>query len=137
MAASRLFAFGHGLSYTKFKYAKATLTNSKVTADGTVRVAFNLKNAGAVAGDEVPQVYFRHKHSAVAQPKLALCGFTRVNLGAGETKQVTVEIPASQFRYWDTTQKKYVVEPGDYEFLIGAASNDIRLRAAFSIVSAK
>ena len=132
-----LFAFGHGLSYTKFKYAKATLTNSKVPADGAVRVAFNLKNAGAVAGDEVPQVYFRHKNSAVAQPKLALCGFTRVNLGAGETKQVTVEIPASQFRYWDTTQKKYVVEPGDYEFLIGGASNDIRLRAAFSIVSAK
>ncbi len=132
-----LFAFGYGLSYTKFKYAKATLTNAKVSADGTVRVAFNLKNAGAVAGDEVPQVYFRHKNSAVAQPKLALCGFTRVNLGTGETKQVAVEIPASQFRYWDTTQKKYVVESGDYEFLIGGASNDIRLRAAFSIVSAK
>ncbi|HWC58613.1 MAG TPA: glycoside hydrolase family 3 C-terminal domain-containing protein [Verrucomicrobiae bacterium] len=132
-----LFAFGHGLSYTKFKYVKATLTNSKVLAEETVRVTFNLKNAGAVAGDEVAQVYFRHKNSAVPQPKLALCGFTRVNLGAGETKQVTVEIPASQFRYWDTTQKKYVVEPGDYELLIGAASDDIRLHVPFSIVSAK
>ena len=128
-----LFAFGHGLSYTKFKYAKASVENSKVTADTTVRVVFNLKNAGSLAGDEVAQVYFRHTHSAVAQPKLALCGFTRVNLGARESKQVTIEIPAKNFRYWDTTQKKYVVEPGSYELLIGAASNDIRLRVPFTI----
>jgi beta-glucosidase len=56
-----------------------------------------------------------------------------VNLGARESKQVSIEIPANNFRYWDTTQKKYVVEPGSYELLIGGASNDIRLRVPFSI----
>ena len=132
-----LFAFGHGLSYTKFKYAKASLVESKVAADGTIRLVFNLKNAGAVAGDEVAQVYFRHKNSAVAQPRLALCGFTRLTLGAGEMKKVSLEIPASQLRYWDTTQKKYVVESGDYELLIGGASNDIRLRVPFTVVDAR
>ena len=86
-----------------------------------------------MAGDEVVQVYFRHKNSAVAQPKLALCGFMRANLKAGETKGVTFEIPASQFRYWDITQKKYVVEPGDYELLIGGSSDDIRLKVPFTI----
>jgi beta-glucosidase len=132
-----LFAFGHGLSYTKFKYAKASVESPKVTADSVVRVMFHLKNAGSIAGDEVAQVYFRHKHSAVAQPNLALCGFTRVNLGAGTTKQVSVEIPAKNFHYWDTAQKKYVIEPGSYELLIGGASNDIRLRVPFEIVSAQ
>jgi beta-glucosidase len=128
-----LFAFGHGLSYTKFKYSKATVENSKVQPGQTIKLVFNLKNAGPRAGDEVAQVYFRHKRSAVAQPKLALCGFTRVNLAAGETKQVTIEIPSNNFRYWDTTQKKYVVEPGSYELLIAAASDDIRLRVPVKI----
>jgi beta-glucosidase len=135
-AGKPLFAFGYGLSYTKFKYAKAAVAQAQVNAGQTVRVVFNLKNSGAVAGDEVAQVYFRHKKSAVAQAKLALCGFTRVSLGAGESKQVAVEIPASQFRYWDTALKKYVVEPGDYELLIGGASNDIRLRASVEVVGA-
>jgi beta-glucosidase len=128
-----LFAFGYGLSYTKFKYSKAAVDNSKITNDGAMRLDFQVKNTGERAGDEVVQVYFRHKNSAVAQPKLALCGFMRANLEPGQTKQATFQIRADQFRYWDTTQKKYVVEPGDYELLIGGASNDIRLRVPFTI----
>ena len=128
-----LFAFGYGLSYTKFKYSKAAVDNSKITNDGAMRLDFQVKNTGERAGDEVVQVYFRHKNSAVAQPKLALCGFMRANLEPGQTKQATFQIRADQFRYWDTTQKKYVVELGDYELLIGGASNDIRLRVPFTI----
>jgi beta-glucosidase len=130
-----LFAFGHGLSYSKFKYAKASVENPKVAADATVKVVFDVKNAGNLAGGEVAQVYFRHKHSAAAQPRLALCGFTRVNLNPGETRQVTIDIPAKNFRYWDTAKKEYVVEPGSYELLVGAASDDIRLRIPFKIAS--
>ena len=129
-----LFAFGYGLSYTKFKYSKAAVSQSKIANDGAVRLAFNLKNTGKMAGDEVVQVYFRHKNSAVPQPKLALCGFMRATLNAGETKQAAFNIPATQFRYWDVTQKKYVVEPGDYELLIGGSSDDIRLRVPFTIL---
>ena len=115
-----VFAFGHGLSYTQFKYKKAGLDASSFTAKATMKLTFTLKNAGKYDGDEVAQVYFRHNHSAVSQPKEALCGFTRVHLSCGQSAQVTVEIPAQRLRYWDTATKKYVVEPGDYEFFVGA-----------------
>jgi beta-glucosidase len=88
-----------------------------------------------VDGDEVAQVYFRHVNSAVPQPKLALCGFTRVQLKHGDSSQVTVEIPAQRLRYWDTEKNQYVVEPGKYEILIGAASDDIRLKLPMTITA--
>ena len=69
------------------------------------------------------------------QPKLALCGFARVHLKRGESSKVTVEVPTQRLRYWDTQKKQYVVEPGDYEFLIGAASDDIRLKLPMTIAA--
>jgi len=80
-------------------------------------------------------VYFRHLHSALPQPKLALGGFVRVHLEKRQRVNVTVNIPVERFRYWDTTQKQYAVEPGDYELMIGAASDDIRLRVPLKIVA--
>ncbi len=130
-----LYAFGHGLSYTKFDFESGNLGSEKMAADGTAKVTFTLKNSGNVDGDEVAQVYFRHVNSAVPQPKLALCGFTRVTLKPGESKQVTVEVPAERLRYWDTEKKQYVVEPGQYEFLVGAASDDIRLKLPLAIAA--
>ena len=127
------FAFGHGLSYTKFAFQAAGLDSNKITADGTVKVSFNVKNIGGMAGDEVAQVYFRHSRSAVPQAKLALCGFARVHLKPGEMTKVTVEVPAKRLRYWDTNNEKYVVEPGYYDFLIGEASDDIRLKVAMRV----
>jgi beta-glucosidase len=94
-----------------------------------------LENAGKRDGEEVTQVYFRHVHSAVPQPTLALCGFARVHLARDGTTQVAVEVPAERLRYWDTEKKQYTVQPGNYEFLIGAASDDIRLREPFKIQS--
>ncbi len=79
-----VFAFGHGLSYTKFDYTAAALDKSKYTAGDTVKISFPLKNSGARDGDEVAQVYFRHVNSAVPQPKLALCGFARIHLAQGQ-----------------------------------------------------
>jgi len=131
-----LFAFGHGLSYTKFDYRGAKLDDKKISADGTVKISFTVKNSGKRDGDEVAQVYFRHVNSAAAQPKLALCGFARVHLEPGKTAKLTVAIPAERFRYWDTTKKDYVVEPGKYELLVGAASDDIREKLPFQIVAA-
>jgi beta-glucosidase len=129
-----LFAFGHGLSYTKFSYKKAALDRFVYGTNDTLNLTFNLRNTGARDGDEVAQVYFRHVKSPVPQPRLALCGFTRVHLGRGRAEQVTVEIPAERFRYWDTVTKQYVVEPGKYQILIGGASDDIRLKLKFKIV---
>lgn len=128
-----LYAFGHGLSYTKFDFKSGKLDSKKIAPDGTAKVTFTLKNSGKLDGDEVAQVYFRHVNSAVPQPKLALCGFTRVSLKHGESKKVTVEIPAQRLRYWDTERKQYVVEPGNYEFLIGGASDNTPLKLPMTI----
>jgi beta-glucosidase len=132
-----LFAFGHGLSYTKFNYTDAKLNAKNFTATNTVEISFTLKNSGKRDGDEVAQIYFRHVNSALPQPKLALCGFTRVHLSKNQTVRVTMEIPAQRFRYWDTDKKQYVVELGDYELLIGAASDDIRLRVPLKIIASR
>jgi beta-glucosidase len=130
-----LYAFGHGLSYTKFDFKSGKLTSKKVAANGTAKVTFTVKNSGKLDGDEVAQLYFRHVNSAVPQPKLALCGFTRVQLKSGKSGKVTIEVPAERLRYWDTEKKQYVVEPGDYEILVGAASDDIRLKLPMTIAA--
>jgi beta-glucosidase len=129
------FAFGHGLSYTKFKFASGKLESKSIPASGTAKVTFTVKNTGKRDGDEVAQVYFRHVGSSVPQPKLALCGFARVHLKRGESSEVTVEVPVARLRYWDTQKKQYVVEPGDYEFFVGAASDDIRLTLPMTITN--
>jgi beta-glucosidase len=131
------FAFGHGLSYTKFDYDAATLDKSKFTANDTAKISFTLKNSGTHDGDEVAQVYFRHVNSPQPQPRLALCGFTRIHLAQGQGARITMDIPVERFRCWDTNQKQYVVEPGDYELLVGAASDDIRLRVPLKAFAAQ
>ena len=129
------FAFGHGLSYTKFDFRSGWLDSKRIPANGTVKATFTIKNTGKRDGDDVAQVYFRHVRSSVPQPKLALCGFARVHLKRGESNRVTVEVPTQRLRYWDTKKKQYVVEPGDYEFLIGAGSDDIRLKLPMTIAA--
>ena len=130
-----LYAFGHGLSYTKFDFRRGKLDSKKIPADGTVKVSFTVKNSGDRDGDEVAQVYFRHVHSAVPQPKLALCGFARVHLERGKSSRVTIDVPAERLRYWDTEKKQYVVEPGKYELLIGDASDNIRLKLPMTVTA--
>ncbi len=128
-----LYAFGHGLSYTQFEYSNAKLASSSISNTGMAKLTFTIKNAGKVDGDDVAQVYYRHMDSKVEQPKLVLCGFTRVSLKQGESKSVSIDIPTERLRYWDTQTKQYVVEPGKYEILIAAASDDILLTLPMAI----
>jgi beta-glucosidase len=130
-----LYAFGHGLSYTQFDYENGKLESKRIAANGTAKVSFTVKNSGKRGGDDIAQVYYRHVDSKVPQPKLALCGFARVHLKQGESKTVTIEVPVERLRYWDTEKKQYVVEPGEYEFLVGAASDDIRLTVPMTIAA--
>jgi beta-glucosidase len=131
-----LFAFGYGLSYTRFKYSSVRLDRANGGSDGTVRVSLNVANTGERDGEEVVQIYFRHVKSAVPQARQALCGFSRVIVPRGESAAVDVDIPVKQFRYWDTVKKQYTVEPGDYEILVGATSDDIRARLPLRIAVA-
>jgi beta-glucosidase len=131
-----LYAFGHGLSYTTFIFSNGKLESDKLTKDGTVTVTFSVKNTGTRDGDEVAQAYYRHVNSNLAQPKLALCGFTRVSLKSGDSQQVTFRIPLERLRYWDTEKKQYVVAPGNYEVLVGTASDEIKLRLTMTVSGA-
>ena len=129
-----LYAFGHGLSYTHFDYSKPLLSSARVHATDTIKVTFTLSNRGQRDGDEVAQVYFRHLNSAVRQPIEALCAFGRVSIPSGKSAKVSLDIPVERLRYWDTTKEDYTVEAGNYELMIGAASDDIRQRIPFSVV---
>jgi beta-glucosidase len=130
-----LYSFGHGLSYTHFTYSRPSLSSKRVHADGTIAVTFNVQNAGARDGDEVAQVYFAHGNSTVPQPIKALCAFQRVHVPAGKTVKVAINIPAERLRYWDDTKESYTVDPGEYHLLIGAASDDIRLKVPVSVTA--
>jgi beta-glucosidase len=130
-----LFAFGRGFSYTRFDYRNGALATTNATANSTLKLTFQIANTGSRDGDEVAQVYFRHIKSALPQAKLALCAFARVHIPKGKTAQVAMEIPVECFRYWDTLKKQYTVEPGGYELMLGAASDDIRLRLPVSVTT--
>ena len=127
------FAFGHGLSYTKFEYKSVASDKPEAGPTDTVRVSLEVANTGAKDGDEVVQVYFRHLNSAVSQPIEALCGFRRVPVTHGQSARVEIEIPMHQLRYWNTTTRQYEVEAGKYELLVGAASDDIRAKIPLTI----
>jgi beta-glucosidase len=130
-----LYAFGHGLSYTQFKYSNLKLSRATTNATGEVNVSFDLQNAGARAGSEVAQMYVHQVKSDVVQPIKSLRGFQRVVLEPGETKHVTIALPASQVSYYDVATHKFVVAPGMFNVMIGSSSDDIRLRANLEVTN--
>ena len=89
-----LYAFGHGLSYTTFEYSACKLDSNKIAPNGSVKVTFTVKNTGKRDGDEVAQLYCRHVNSKVPQPKLALCGFSRMNVKSGGSVDISIEVAA-------------------------------------------
>jgi beta-glucosidase len=129
-----LFPFGHGLSYTTFKYSDLKLSAKKIPTDGAVQISFDLKNTGPRAGDEVPQLYLHQEKSNVKVPAEQLRGFERIHLEPGETKTVAFILPASKLALWDETKHGFVVQPGKFDVLIGASSADIRLKNKISVL---
>ena len=130
-----LYAFGHGLSYTQFKYSNIKLSQDKTKTIGGVEVSFDLQNSGPRAGSEVAQMYVHQVTSNVVQPIKSLRGFQRVTLEPGETKHITLALPASQLSYYDSETHKFIVVPGMFNVMIGAASDDIRLRTDLEIIN--
>lgn len=115
-----LYAFGHGLSFTRFDYA-----NLKVTPTGpdTLAVTVDVTNSGKREGEEVVQLY---AVPPAAREKQALCGFARVTLKAGEKKSVAVTVPATALRRWSTEKGDYVIPAGEWTIRAGASSADLR-----------
>jgi beta-glucosidase len=129
-----LFPFGHGLSYTTFKYSNLALSPEK-TDDGKVQVTFDLTNTGSRNGAEVAQVYVADTHSNVPRPPKELKGFAKVELQPGETKHVTVELNRRSLSYYDVDEKAWRAEPGMFDVLVGRSSTMIELRGKLTLTN--
>jgi beta-glucosidase len=129
---SPLFPFGHGLSYTEFRYSNLRLDADRIPPDGRIGVSVDVENTGRRAGDEVIQLYVRDVISSVATPVLELKDFARVGLAAGEKRTVTFMLEAGRLALLDVNLER-VVEPGAFEILVGSSSRDIRLRGEFVV----
>ncbi len=123
---SPLFAFGFGLSYTTFSFKNVRLTPQKIKRSGTTKVLVEVTNTGQRAGTEVVQLYIRDSVSSVTRPVKELRGFQKISLSAGETKTVELTITPESLAFWDVNMK-YVVEPGEFEILVGSSSRDADL----------
>jgi beta-glucosidase len=128
-----LFAFGHGLSYTKFTYSGIKISSTATTREGEVKVSVNVKNTGSREGDEVVQLYIHDVSSSVIRASKELRGFERINLKPGETKTVTLTVPSEKLGYYDEKTHQFVVEPGTFEVMVGSSSADIRLQKTFEV----
>jgi len=124
-----LYPFGHGLSYTQFRYSNLKLSQNQISQTDSITVSFDLENTGTRAGSEVAQLYVHQEKSDVVQPFKSLRGFQRVSLMGGETKHVDLTLPASALSYYDVKTHKFIVMPGTFDVMIGSSSVDIRLRA--------
>jgi beta-glucosidase len=128
-----LFPFGHGLSYTKFRYSDIALSSNRMRRGGKVKVRMTLANIGGRYGEEVVQLYAGEVHQTVDRPIRELKGFKKVALKPGEKKVVTFVIDESAFSYYDVAEKKWKANSGKYEISIGASSRDLRLKKTLEL----
>lgn len=129
--AAPLYAFGYGLSYTSFEYSGLTMAPGD-GKDIYQTVTCTVTNTGNCDGDEVVQLYINDVVSSVETPHMLLKGFQRISLKKGESKQVTFRLTFDDLALYDLNLKQ-VVEPGTFKVMVGAASNDIRLKGSFEI----
>jgi len=134
MKQKPLFPFGHGLSYTSFKYSNLKVERSRISAGQTVNVSVDITNTGSYDGEEVVQLYVSFPDSKVSHPAIALKGFERVAVKKGATVTVNIPLDANELAYWNEGRHAFLLEPGKVKLLIGASSADIRLRATIQAV---
>lgn len=119
------FPFGYGMSYTTFAY-------SDMAADEQ-GVSLTVTNTGSVAGTEIVQLYVAKKNSELFRPAKELKGFARVTLAPGEKQRITIMLDDKAFRFWNVKANRWEIEGGEYELLVGASVEDIRLCEKISV----
>jgi len=125
-----LFPFGHGLSYTSFKYSNMKISKSVVTPDtDDIVVTLEVKNTGNVDGEEIVQIYVSPTEKTIFRSDIELKGFAKVELKAGESKLVTVHLDKRAFAYYNINEKDFVCDDGKYVIKAAASVADIRLEA--------
>jgi len=128
-----LFPFGFGLSYTTFSYANLRVMPVAVGNTENVSVEVTVKNTGKVSGKEVVQLYVREEQPRVMRPEKELKAFAKVALEPGEEKTVNFQLQARDFAYYDVMRGAWLVKPGDFAILVGASSQDLRLRQTVEV----
>lgn len=127
-----LYPFGYGLSYTTFAYSDLNIENPVIGTQGSVRLSCKVKNTGDVAGDEIVQLYLRDEVSSVTTYVKVLRGFERIHLLPGEEKQIEFILTPQDLGLWNK-DNHFVVEPGRFTVMVGASSEDIRLKGEFEV----
>jgi beta-glucosidase len=124
---SPLYPFGFGLSYTTFSIGAPQLAKKRIARGGSTRVSVDVINTGAREGSEVVQMYIRDCVSSATRPVKELKGFQRVFLKPGESTAVSFDITPELLAFYDIDMK-YVVEPGEFEIMVGASSRNADLQ---------
>ncbi len=132
-ASGALYNFGYGLSYTTFEYSDLRLSKDRIMPGEDVDVTFTLANTGKYKGDEIVQLYIHDEESSITVYDKMLRGFERVSLEPGESKEVTIHLPARAFEMLDRNMQT-VIEPGIFDIFIGASSVDLRLGAPLTVM---
>jgi beta-glucosidase len=133
-AATPLYPFGFGISYTTFSITNLTMANTKVKVGSSVAVTADVTNTGSVVGDEVVQLYIHQRAGSDSRPMRELKGFKRLTLKPGETKAVTFLLGPAELGYWSTNAGKWVQEAEYFDIWVGADST-ASLHAELTVVS--
>ncbi len=122
-ASAPLYPFGYGLSYTTFALSNLRVSAPEVKSGGTLTVSVDVKNTGAVAGDEVVQLYTHQRAGSASRPVRELKGFRRVSVEPGEEKTVTLTLDTKELGFWSAATREWVMEPGTFDLWVGTDSN--------------
>ena len=128
-----LYPFGFGLSYTTFAYSDISLSQSSMDMQGLITASVDVSNTGLLPGGEVVQLYIRDLVGSTTRPVKELKGFERIYLQPGQTRTVTFKIAPEMLKFYDY-DLQYVIEPGDFQVMIGSNSRDVKT-AAFTVTS--
>ena len=136
------WAFGHGLSYSTFRYSSATLSKAEATTaktDETITLSVDVTNTSPRDGEEVVQLYARQTGRTAPDGPIAgdairrLVGFQRISVPAGKIAHVEIPVPVIGLRVWDEAAAKYVVRPGTYTLEVAEEAGDIRETAELRV----
>jgi beta-glucosidase len=130
-----LYAFGHGLSYTTFDYSELRMPKGVLSAGQAFKVSVTVRNTGAMAGEEVVQVYISEQGERAERPLRKLVAYQRVHLAVGESRSLEFEVNTGRMAHWDEASKSLLVESTTYTVSVGPSSDVLPLSGTFSIAN--
>jgi beta-glucosidase len=133
LSNSPKYPFGFGLSYTSFQYSNLQLNKKKIKSNEEIELSFQITNTGKIAGEEIVQLYLRDRVGLVVRPLKELKDFVKIKLSAGETRSIKFIINKEKLSFYNQ-KLQWVAEPGDFDVMIGASSEDIRLKDSFELI---